>query len=56
LKEIFSFDKTEGVRHWKEILSLGNENHLAEIKTISNKITYEGPCSYYLHFRHYRKT
>ncbi|HEY8659643.1 MAG TPA: long-chain fatty acid--CoA ligase [Hanamia sp.] len=41
LKEIFSFDKTEGVRHWKEILSLGNENHLAEIKTISNKIKYE---------------
>ncbi len=41
LKEIFSFEKIEGVKHWKEILSLGNESHSAEVKKISNKIKYE---------------
>ena len=41
LKEIFSFDKIDGVRYWKEILSLGNKNHLAEVKSISDKIKRE---------------
>ncbi len=41
LKEIYSFEKTEGVKYWKEILSLGNENHLVEVKAISDKIKYE---------------
>lgn len=41
LKEIYSFDKIEGAKHWKEILSLGNETHLAEVRTISEKIKYE---------------
>jgi long-chain acyl-CoA synthetase len=41
LKEIFSFEKTDGIRHWKEILSLGSENHLAEVKSISANIKYE---------------
>lgn len=41
LKEIFSFEKIEGVRHWKEILSLGNDADVAAIKSISDKIKYE---------------
>lgn len=41
LKEIFSFDKTEGARHWKEILSLGKENDLEKVKSISDQIKYE---------------
>ena len=41
LKEIFSFEQTDGVRYWKEILSLGNETHVAEVKSISDKIKYE---------------
>ena len=41
LKEIYSFDKIEGAKHWKEILSLGNETHLAEVRSISEKIKYE---------------
>jgi long-chain acyl-CoA synthetase len=41
LKEIFSFEKIEGVKHWKEILSLGNDADLAAIKSISGKIKYE---------------
>ncbi len=40
LKEIFSFDNTDNVKHWKEILS-ANEDHLREVKAISNKIRYE---------------
>lgn len=41
LKEIFSFDETEGVRHWKEILSLSSEGRLAEVKSIADKIKNE---------------
>ncbi|MDP4283790.1 MAG: long-chain fatty acid--CoA ligase [Bacteroidota bacterium] len=41
LKEIFSFEKIDGVRHWKELLSPVNENYLSEIKAISDKIKYE---------------
>ncbi|MEO5649782.1 MAG: long-chain fatty acid--CoA ligase [Ginsengibacter sp.] len=41
LKEIYSFEKTEGVKYWKEILSLGNEQHFLEVKSISDNIKYE---------------
>ena len=41
LKEIFSFDKTDDVKYWKEILPLASEDYLKEVKTISGKIKYE---------------
>ncbi|HEV2831317.1 MAG TPA: long-chain fatty acid--CoA ligase [Hanamia sp.] len=41
LKEIYSFEKTEGVKYWKEILSLGTEQHFQEVKNISDRIKYE---------------
>ncbi|MEO8720767.1 MAG: AMP-binding protein, partial [Ginsengibacter sp.] len=41
LKEIISFEKVEGVMHWKEILLPLTENILREIKSISNKIKNE---------------
>jgi long-chain acyl-CoA synthetase len=40
LKKIYSFDKIENVKHWKEILS-GNEIYLEQVKIISDKIQYE---------------
>lgn len=41
LKEIFSFDKIDNVKYWKEILSPVSENYVKEIKAISDKIKYE---------------
>ena len=41
LKEIFSFDTTEGARDWKEILSLGNKSDFEKVKSISDEIKYE---------------
>jgi long-chain acyl-CoA synthetase len=41
LKEIVSFEKVDGVKHWKELLLPLTENIIGEIKTISNKITTE---------------
>ncbi len=41
LKDIFSFDKVDGVKHWKELLLPLTENILGEIKTISDKIKAE---------------
>lgn len=41
LKEIISFDKIDGVKHWKEMLQPASENALKEIKSISDKIKYE---------------
>ncbi|MEO8861280.1 MAG: long-chain fatty acid--CoA ligase [Ginsengibacter sp.] len=40
LKDIFSFDKIDNVKHWTNILS-PDETYLREVKTISNKIQYE---------------
>ena len=40
LKEIFSFDKIDNVKHWTNILS-EDETYLREVKTISDKIQYE---------------
>jgi len=41
LKEIVSFEKIEGLKHWKEMLLPLTENILGEIKNISDKIKYE---------------
>ena len=41
LKHIYSFEKSEHIKHWKEVLSLGNEAHLKQVKAISDKIQYE---------------
>ena len=41
LKDIFSFDKVDTVKHWKELLLPLTENILREIKTISDKIKAE---------------
>ena len=40
LKQIFSFEKTDHVNYWKEILS-SDENYLRELKEISAEIQYE---------------
>jgi long-chain acyl-CoA synthetase len=41
LKEIYSFEKIEGVKHWKEILSFANDDRISKVKIISDKIKYE---------------
>ncbi len=41
LKEIISFEKVEGVKHWKDLLLPLTENIVGEIKTISDKIKTE---------------
>lgn len=41
LKQVFSFEKTDNVNYWKEILS-ADEASLKEVKSISEKIKHEG--------------
>jgi long-chain acyl-CoA synthetase len=41
LKEIISFEKIDGVRHWRDLLLPLTENILGEIRAISDKIKYE---------------
>lgn len=41
LKEIVSFEKIDGVKHWKDLLLPLTENILGEIRIISDKIKYE---------------
>lgn len=41
LKEIYSFEKIEGVKHWKEILSLGEEENFSQLESISTALKYE---------------
>lgn len=41
LKDIYSFEKNSEIKHWKEILSLGNEQHQKEVESIANEIKYE---------------
>nr|MDQ6905164.1 long-chain fatty acid--CoA ligase [Bacteroidota bacterium] len=40
LREIFSFDKIDNVKHWTNIL-FPDETYLKQVKTISDKIQYE---------------
>ena len=41
LQEIISFEKADGIKHWKEMLQPVTENVLSELKSISDKIKYE---------------
>ncbi len=41
IKEIFSFEKTEGAIHWKEILSKGSEHEMKKLEEISAGIDIE---------------
>ena len=41
LREIYSFEKVEGVRHWKDILIAENEADIAQLESISEKIKNE---------------
>ncbi|MEP6627832.1 MAG: long-chain fatty acid--CoA ligase [Ginsengibacter sp.] len=41
LQEIFSFEKLDAARHWKEILTIGNQQDIDGGKAISEKIKYE---------------
>ena len=41
LKEIISFEKIDGAKHWKDLLLPLTENILGEIKGISDKIKFE---------------
>ncbi|WP_121352666.1 AMP-dependent synthetase/ligase [Flavisolibacter nicotianae] len=41
LKEIVSFERTEGFRHWQELLSLGTQEHFLKIEEASARINTE---------------
>ena len=41
VKEIFSFERMDGVRHWSELLTLGQQEHFAGIKEAAKKINTE---------------
>ncbi|MEP6584610.1 MAG: long-chain fatty acid--CoA ligase [Ginsengibacter sp.] len=41
LQEVYTFDLENGIRNWKEILSLSNDALIKEVKSISGKIQYE---------------
>jgi len=41
LREIISFEKTDGIRHWKELLAKSEPEQLAQLQSVSDKIKYE---------------
>ncbi len=41
LKEIYSFDNVNDVKHWKEILTPANDALISQVKNISSNIKYE---------------
>jgi long-chain acyl-CoA synthetase len=41
IKDIFSFEHINNCRHWKEILSLGEQEHFQQIDTAEKRITTE---------------
>jgi long-chain acyl-CoA synthetase len=41
IRDIYSFEHVEGAKHWKELLSLGKQEHYQQLTTISEKITIE---------------
>lgn len=41
IREIFTFNKVEGARHWKEVLDLGDEADFEQINTIKKNISPE---------------
>lgn len=41
IRDIYSFEHVEGATHWKELLSLGKQEHYQQLTTVSEKITIE---------------
>lgn len=41
IREIFTFNKVEGARHWKEVVELGNEADFEQIATVKKNISPE---------------
>ena len=41
VKHVYSFDKVEGCKHWKEVLNLGTQEHYLHLETASQKINTE---------------
>lgn len=41
VKNVFSFEKVDGCNYWKEILSLGKQEHYLQLETASDKINTE---------------
>ena len=41
LKGIYTFEHVANARHWKEVLEMADEDSLAQVKPISDKIRYE---------------
>ena len=41
LKEIYTFEHVANAKHWKEVLELADEQSIAQIKPVSDKIKYE---------------
>lgn len=41
IREIFTFNKVEGARHWKEVVDLGNEADFEQIETVKKNISPE---------------
>ncbi|MFN2456804.1 MAG: long-chain fatty acid--CoA ligase [Chitinophagaceae bacterium] len=41
LQEVYSFDHISGCKHWKEILSVGKQEHYQQLTTVSDRINTE---------------
>jgi long-chain acyl-CoA synthetase len=41
VKEIFSFERVEGVKHWSDVLPLGKQEHFQQIEEAKKKISTE---------------
>lgn len=41
IREVYSFEHVEGAKHWKELLSLGKQEHYQQLTTASEKISGE---------------
>ena len=41
VKDVFSFEKIRGVKHWAEVLSYGNQQHMLHIEEAAKKINTE---------------
>lgn len=41
VKEIYSFDKLNGVKHWKDILTIGKQEHFQHLSVVAERINTE---------------
>ncbi|RYZ23028.1 MAG: long-chain fatty acid--CoA ligase, partial [Chitinophagaceae bacterium] len=41
VKDVFSFEKMEGVKHWSDLLPLGKQEHFQQIEEVKSKINTE---------------